>query len=151
MNHEIQDRARFPVSLATLLDIDSEELVVEPKSLSSCVDAIACCVTAFQSAAAATEHSECNEIAEQICSYAHTIAREHSPYRRHYIMELIHQYTENRTYDVALRNILDLAFIEGESWLREGCLNIIEFIRKTLTDEGNAMRHKLGAARRDTR
>ena len=151
LDQAIQDRTHIPVALTTLLDIDSEEPVVEHKSPSSCVEAIARCVAAFQLAAAATEHSECNEITLKLCKYAHTIARKSSPYRRHCIMECIHQYIENRTYDVALRNVLDGTFIdEDRFWScvrderqRQGCLTVIEIIRNALTDEADALRHEL--------
>ena len=141
------------------MDIDLDPLVVEQKSPSSCVEAIARCVAAFQLANAATEHNQRNDIVHKlcICAYAHTIACKNAPYRRHFIMELIQQYIENRTYDVAVRSVLDRACIEGDRFWsclpderqRQGCITIVDIIRNTLADEGEALRHRLWAARQD--
>ena len=151
LDHEIQDRIRMPVSLDTLLASDSGLRSVDKRSPSGCVEAIARCVAAFQRAADATEHSQCDEIAHKICSYAHAIASKISPYRRDYIMELIYQYIENRSYDLAVKSILDKAFLGTPGFLdarqRQECLTIIEICRNTLNNEGQALRDKLWAMR----
>ena len=114
LDYEIQDRIRMPVSLKTLLASDPLVANIEGRrrSPSGCVEAIARCVAAFQRATDATEHSQCDEIAVKICSYANAIASKKSPYLRDYIMELIHQYIQNRTYDLAVKNVLDAALLE---------------------------------------
>jgi hypothetical protein len=155
LDYEIQDRIRMPVSLETLLAIDLRLPVVGRRSPSACVEAIARCVAAFQRATDATEHSPCDEMAAKICSYANAIASKMSPYLRDYIMELIHQYIQNRTYDLAVKNVLDGALLKhhrfwsciSDGRQRNECLNIIEICRNTLNDEGQALRDKLWAVR----
>lgn len=155
LDYEIQDRIRMPVSLEAVLANDSGLPLVGRRSPSGCVKAIARCVAAFQRATDATEHSQCDEIVAKICSYANAIASKMLPYLRDYMMELIHQYIQNRTYDLAFKSILDGALLEhhrfwscvSDGRQRNECLNIIEICRNTLNDEGQALRDKLGAVR----
>jgi hypothetical protein len=155
LDHEIQDQIRIPVSLDTLWDSDSGLPVVDKRSPSGCVEAIARCVAAFQRATDATEHNQRNDIADKICSYAHAIASKNNPYLRYYIMDLIHQFIQNRTYDLAIKSVLDGAFaIHHRFWssvrderARNSCLNIIEFCRNTLFEEGQELRRKIMAMR----
>ena len=73
-------------------------------------------------------------------------------------MELIHQYMQNRTYDLAVKNVLDAALLDpmtssrhrfwscvSDGRQRNQCLNIIEICRNTLNDEGQALRDKMAA------
>ena len=152
LDYEIQDRIRMPVSLETLVTSDPK-LLVGGRSPSACIEAIARCVAAFQRATDATEHSRCDEIASKICSYANAIASKKSPYLRDCITTLIHECIQNRTYDLAVKSVLDGALLErhrfwscvSDGRQRNECLTIIEICRNALNDEGQALRDKMAA------
>ena len=69
------------------------------------------------------------------------------------INSLIHRYIQNRTYDLAVKNVLDGAFLGSHCFWsgvsdgrqRNECLTIIEICRNTLNDEGQALRDEMAA------
>ena len=159
LDYEIQDRIRMPVSLDTLLARDSALPVVGKRSPSGCVEAIARCVAAFQRATEAyamapprpSTSQLCDEIASKICSYANAIASKMLPDLRDDVMELIHHYIQNRTYDLAVKSVLNGALLEhhrfwscvSDGRQRNACLTIIEICSNTLRDEGQFLRDKI--------
>jgi hypothetical protein len=151
LDYEIQDRIRLPLSLETLLARDSALPVVRKRSSSACVEAIARCVAAFQHATDATEHRQCDEIANKMRSYANAIANNAAPCLRECVIGLIHRYIQNRTYDLAVKSVLDGALVERHRfWSRvtherqhNACLNVIEICNSTLRDEGQFLRDKI--------
>ena len=61
-------------------------------------------------------------------------------------MKVIYQYIENRTYDCAVKNILDRALVEGhvsDERQYQECLTILQISRNTLNHEGQALRYEL--------
>ena len=67
-------------------------------------------------AASAAEHDACNEIAASIVAYVHTLRlRTHAPDE---FINLLHQWMENRSVNVALKRTVDGAFTEGTRWPR---------------------------------
>ena len=127
------------------------------RSPSGYIEAIARCVAAFQHATDAREHHHCEDIVCKIKSYAEALAFKSAPHMRDDIMGLIDQYIRNRTYDLAVRTILDAAWMSERhrfwSCLRDerqrnDCLSIIEICKNTLDDEGRALRSELSAVRR---
>ena len=126
LDQVIQDRIRIPVSLEALLESDplvayihgqlhsvwehSESVEALPKmSVAACVEAIECRVEAFQLATDATEHS----LSAEICAYANVIATKKNAHLRHYLMELIHEYIQNRTYVFAVKELWSGSLEEG--------------------------------------
>ena len=134
-----------------LARVSALPVVGKKRSPSASVEAIARCVAAFQRATEAAEHWLCDEIASKMCSYANAIASKRSPHLRDYVMELIHHYVQNRTYDLAVKSVLDGAFLEhhrfwscvSDGRQRNACLTIIEICSNTLHDEGQFLRDKI--------
>ena len=149
---ELQDRIRMPFSFERLLrDCLDDRNVTQSRSWSSCVEGTARCVAAFQAATDATEHSQCNEIAAKLCSYATALAQRTSPYLREHFLALVYEYIQNRTHDLAVKNVLNGAFLEhhrfwscvSDGSQRNACLTIIEICSSTLHDEGQFLRDKI--------
>ena len=114
LHHEIQDRIRMPVSFERFLasDCQGDGIVTQSRSWSGGVEAIARCVAACQNATDATEHSQYNEITAKLCSYATALAQKTSPYLRDRLLALVYEYIQNRTYDLALKKIVNRAWEE---------------------------------------
>jgi len=157
LHHEIQDRSRMPVSFERFLASDCQDdgIVTQSRSWSGTVEAIARCVAAFQNATAATEHSQCNEIAAKLCSYATALAQRTSPYLRETFLALLYEYIQNRTYDLALKKMVNRVFEEigDEFWSglterqRSECLTLLEICITAVTHHGQALRHKMASFR----
>ncbi len=102
----------MPVSFERFFASDCQDdgIVTQSRSWSGIVEAIARCVAAFQNATDATEHSQCNGIAAKMCSYATALAQRTSPYRREHFPALVYVFIQNRTYDLASKNMVNRVF-----------------------------------------
>jgi len=159
-HHEIQDRIRMPVSFERFLASDCQDdgILTQSKSWAGCVEAMARCVAAFQNATDATEHSQCNEIAAKLSSYATTLTKKTSPYMREYLRSLLYQYIQNRTYDLAFKKMArrqcekiedGFWFCVGEGRQRSQCLILLKTCSKAVTDHGLTLRKEMLALRVD--
>ena len=103
------------------------------------MEAISRCIAAFQKAIDATEHIQCQCIATKTCDYAIALARKTPAYcPREDLLALVHQFMQNRTYNLAFKHLLDRAFhaehedddlfwsLVSDSPQKEECLRIIE-------------------------
>ena len=154
---EIQDRIRMPVSRERFFASDSQDdgIVTQSRSWPGTVEAIARCVAAFQKATDATQHSQCNEIAAKLCSYATALAQRTSPYLRENFLALVYEYIQNRTYDLALKNMVNRVFedIGDGFWSglserqRSECLTLLEICTNAVTDHGQALRDEVASLR----
>jgi hypothetical protein len=113
-------------------------------------------VAAFQNATDATEHSQCNEIAAKLCSYATALAQKTSPYLRKHLLALVYEYIQNRTYDLALKKMVRREFEEiGHGFWscvdagrqRSECLTLLEICTNAVTDHGQALRDEMASLR----
>ena len=162
LHHEIQDRIRMPVSFdrlfvaATKSCCQDDGIVTQSRSSSGCVEAIARCVAAFQNATDAAEHSQCNEIATKLCSYATALAQKTSPYIRKHFLALVYEYIQNRTYDLALKKMVNRAFESigdgfwscvGAGRQRSECLTLLGICTNAVTDHGQALRDEMASLR----
>ena len=85
------------------------------KSWSSIIEAISRCIAAFQKATDATEHSQCQCIATKVCDYAIALARKTPAYCGHEdLLALVHQFMQNRVYNLAFTHLLDRAICSRE-------------------------------------
>ena len=150
LDHEIQSRIRMPVSFEKIAANDG--IMRERETWPNCVEAIARCVAAFQKATDATEHSQCDVIVAKLRGYATTLAQMIAPYRRPRLLLLLYEYIQNRTYDLAMNNLVNRVFEEtgdgfwywvGAGRQRRECLNLLEICTTAVTDHGQALRHKL--------
>ena len=116
MHEEIERRFRVPVSLEQLLQ-KYEQLskannlwFMQGKSWSGTIEAISRCIAAFQKATDATEHIQCQDIATKTCDYAIALAWKTPAYcGREDLLALVHQFMQNRTYNLAFIHLLDRA------------------------------------------
>ena len=73
-------------------------------------------VAAYNRAASAAEHDACDQIVAFIGAYAHTLRRR--THRPDEFINLLHQWIQNRSINVALRKTLDGDFTEQSCWQR---------------------------------
>ena len=122
MHEEIERRFRVPVSLKQLLEKyehtrfdagkswSANHPSMQGKSWSATIEAISRCIAAFQKATDATEHIQCQCIATKTCDYAIALARKTPAYCGHEdLLALVHQFMQNRTYNLAFIHLLDRA------------------------------------------
>ena len=179
MQEEIERRYRVPVSLKQLLKkyeharcdwIDSNtqytnwsptvEFKAGGKSWSSIIEAISRCIAAFQKATDATEHSQCQCIATKLCDYAIALARKTPADCGHEdLLALVHQFMQNRTYNLAFTHLLDRACLcEHEDddlfWSlvcdspqKEECLRIIEMCMDAIRNHADRLLRQMEAYR----
>ena len=144
MQEEIERRFRVPVSLKQLLKKYEHTRcdagwspTMQGKSWSATIEAISRCIAAFQKATDATEHSECQCIATKTCDYAIALTRKTPAYcGREDLLALVHQFIQNRTYNLAFIHLLNRACLSEHEderfWLlvrhssKEECLQTIE-------------------------
>ena len=98
----------------------------------------------LQKATDATERSACEEIANKTCDYAIALAHKTPAYcPREELLALLHQFMENRTYNLAFTHLLNQVFQaeqvvltcsyerDGPFWIlaeshKQECLHIID-------------------------
>jgi hypothetical protein len=128
------------------------------KSWSGTIEAISRCIAAFQKATDATEHSACQDTAKKTCDYAIALAHKTSAYcPREELLALLHQFMENRTYNLAFTHLLNQVFVaeherDGPFWSLAGdplwgysggwsqkqrCLRIIERCIDAIRNRGD--------------
>ena len=146
MQDEINRRFRVPVSLRQLLEGYKHterdagwNPTMQRKSWSGTIEAISRCIAAFQKATDATEHSACEDTANKTCDYAIALAHKTPAYcPREDLLALLHQFMENRTYNLAFTHLLNQLFLseherDGPFWIlaeleldmKQECLRII--------------------------
>ena len=146
MQDEINRRFRVPVSLQQLLEGYKHterdagwNPTMQRKSWSGTIEAISRCIAAFQKATDATEHSACEDTANKTCDYAIALAHKTPAYcPREDLLALLHQFMENRTYNLAFTHLLNQLFLseherDGPFWIlaeleldmKQECLRII--------------------------
>jgi hypothetical protein len=166
MQEEIDRRFRVPVSLRQLLQRYEHTRrdagwnpTMQGKSWSSTVEAISRCIAAYQKATDATEHSECQDIITKTCDYAIALTHKTPAYCNHEdFLALIHQFMENRTYNLAFTHLLNQIFRceherDGPFWSlvggsstvcgsqKEECLQIIERCMDAIRNHADHLLH----------
>ena len=144
MQDEINRRFRVPVSLQQLLEGYKHterdagwNPTMQRKSWSGTIEAISRCIAAFQKATDATEHSACEDTANKTRDYAIALAHKTPAYcPREDLLALLHQFMENRTYNLAFTHLLNQLFLseherDGPFWIlaelhKQECLRIID-------------------------
>ena len=132
MHEEIERRFRVPVSLEQLLQ-KYEQLskannlwFMQGKSWSGTIEAISRCIAAFQKETDAADHNACLDIAIKTCEYAIALTQKTPAYCGHGdLLALIHQFMENRTYNLAFTHLLNQVFLfeherDGPFWSLAG-------------------------------
>ena len=171
MQDEIQRRFRVPVSLRQLLQRYQNTTcdagwnpTLPNKSWVGTIEAISRCIAAFQQAADATEHSECSRIANKTCDYAIALAHKTPAYcGREDVLALVHEFMENRTYNLAFTHLLNQVFRgeherEAPFWSLAGgspaseaimqeCLQIIERCTDAIRNRADQLRREMDAYR----
>ena len=152
---EIESRVRMPVSM---WELESDRQDNTPsRSWAGAVETIARCVAAFQNAIDAAQHTQCKQISAKICSCATTLTQKTSPYLRDHLLQLLYDYMQNRTYDLALKNIVNGALDRRRErtnsfWScsrarrqRSECLDIIQICIDAVTRHGDRMCRDMSA------
>ena len=173
MQEEIERRFRMPVSLKQLLrcteytrcDAGWHPTIDASKSWSATIEAISRCIAAFQKATDATEHSECQCIATKTCDYAIALARKTPAYSGHEeLLALVHQFMQNRVYNLAFIHLLDRAICSREhedddsfwslvrdvahpSFWKEECLRTIEVCMDAIRNHANHLQSQMDVYR----
>ena len=172
MQEEIERRFRVPVSLEQLLEkyehtrCDAgRKRTMQGKSWSHCIWAISRCMAAFQKATDATEHSECRCIATKTCDYAIALARNTPAYSGHEdLLALVHQFMQNRVYNLAFIHLLDRAICSREhedddsfwslvrdvahpSFWKKECLRTIEVCMDAIRNHANHLQSQMDVYR----
>ena len=151
LHYEIALRVRLPLSLDTLCMQEDTWMALQ-KSPSGYIEAISRCVAAFQRATDADQHLNCDNIKDKIKSYAEALSLKCHAHMRSAVMKCIHDYIHNRTYNLALKFIVDGSLMAERHrfWCcmrddrqRNDCLNIIERCQHHLADEECGLREKL--------
>ena len=157
--------SRVPVSLKQLLKKYEHTRcdagwspTMQGKSWSAIIEAISRCIAAFQKATDATEHRECQCIATKLCDYAIALARKSPADCGHEdLLALVHQFMQNRTYNLAFTHLLDRACLcEHEDddlfWSlvcdspqKEECLRIIEMCMEAIRNHADRLRRQMEA------
>ena len=165
MQDEINRRFRVPVSLPQLLEGYKHtewdagwNPTMQRKSWSGTIEAISRCIAAFRKATDATEHIQCQDIATKTCDYAIALARKTLPYcGPEDLLILVHQFMQNRTYNLAFIHLLDRACLwEREDddlfWSlvcdspqKEECLRIIEMCMDAIRNHADRLRRQMEA------
>ena len=156
LHYEIKLRVRLPLSLDALCKHD-DIWIAPQRSPSGYIEAMSRCVAAYQRATDAGQHRQCDDIVCKIKSYAEALALKSPAHMRPAIMKLIHDYIRNRTYNLAVKFILDGSLLAERNrfWCcmrderqRNDCLNIIATCQHHLADEDCALRRELATVHR---
>ena len=161
MQDEINRRFRVPVSLEQLLRRYNDTQcdagrnpTKKRKSWSGTIEAISRCIAAFQKATDATERSACEEIANKTCDYAIDLAHRTPAYcPREEVLPLVHQFMENRTYNLAFTHLLNQLFLseherDGPFWIlaeshKQECLCIIDKCIDAIRNRADHLQHEI--------
>ena len=81
---------------------------------STSIESISRCVAAYHHAVIATEHDACEEIVNNISTFAHMICKKTDVSDQ--LLKLLHQWIENRSINMALRLSLERAEAELSCW-----------------------------------
>ena len=170
MHEEIERRFRVPVSLEQLLQKYEHTVcdaglrpTMQCKSWSGTIEAISRCIAAFQKAADATEHIQCQDIATKTCDYAIALAWKTPAYcGREDLLALVHQFMQNRTHNLAFIHLLnqsclceheddsfwslvsDLEYVRiTEGSQKEECLRIIELCMDAIKNHADHLQRQM--------
>ena len=156
LHHEIQSRIRIPVSYEDLLARQTPADATAPakRSWSGYIESIARCVAAFQKAADATEHSECDAIAATLCSYVTNLLEKMAARSHAKLLAMIYKYIENRVYDLSMKKVVNNLFADtgDPSWdwvgvgrQRDECVALLQTCTEAVAAHGTALRHEMAA------
>ena len=81
---------------------------------STSIESISRCVAAYHHAVIATEHDACEEIVNNISTFAHMICKKTDVSDQ--LLKLLHQWIENRSINMALRRSLDRCLEKVTFW-----------------------------------
>ena len=81
---------------------------------STSIESISRCVAAYHRAVIATEHDACEEIVNNISTFAHMICKKTDVSDQ--LLKLLHQWIENRSINIALRLSLDRCLEKLTFW-----------------------------------
>ena len=81
---------------------------------STSIESISRCVAAYHHAVIATEHDACEEIDNNISTFAHMICKK--THVSDQLLRLLHQWIENRSINIALRLSLDRCLEQFTFW-----------------------------------
>ena len=81
---------------------------------STSIESISRCVAAYHHAVIATEHDACEEIVNNISTFAHMICKKTDVSDQ--LLKLLHQWIENRSINMALRLSLERCLAERTCW-----------------------------------
>ena len=81
---------------------------------STSIESISRCVAAYHHALIATEHDACEEIVNNISTFAHMICKKTDVSDQ--LLKLLHQWIENRSINMALRLCLERCLAERTCW-----------------------------------
>ena len=174
MQDEINRRFRVPVSLRQLLQRYKHTQcdagwnpTMQGKSWSGTIEAISRCIAAFQKATDATEHSACEDTANKTCDYAIALAHKTPAYcPREDLLALLHQFMENRTYNLAFTHLLNQVFLseherdgsfwslanmntDGPFWMKQECLRIIDKCIDAIRNQADHLLREMAVYRAD--
>ena len=167
MQDEINRRFRVPVSLEQLLRRYNDTQcdagwnpTMQRKSWSGTIEAISRCIAAFQKATDATEHSACEDTANKTCDYAIALAHKTPAYcPREDLLALLHQFIENRTYNLAFTHLLNQVFLseherDGPFWIlaeshKQECLRIIDKCIDAIRNQADHLLREMAEYRAD--
>ena len=111
---------------------------------STSIESISRCVAAYHHAVIATEHDACEEIVNNISTFAHMICKKTDVSDQ--LLKLLHQWIENRSINIALRLSLDRCFQKFTFWehitaeKRAQAVSLLETAMAIMRTDGEELR-----------
>ena len=111
---------------------------------STSIESISRCVAAYHHAVIATEHDACEEIVNNINTFAHMICKKTDVSDQ--LLKLLHQWIENRSINIALRISLDRCFKKFTFWehitaeKRAQAVSLLETAMAIIRTDGEELR-----------
>ena len=117
LKRDVIDATQIPLTRADLARRSAKGPGKKPRTgglWPTILESISRSVAAYNRAASSGEHDACDQIVASIGAYAHTLRLRTD--RPDEFINLLHQWIENRSINVALKRTLDDAFIEQTAW-----------------------------------
>ena len=111
---------------------------------STSIESISRCVAAYHHAVIATEHDACEEIVNNINTFAHMICKKTDVSDQ--LLKLLHQWIENRSINIALRLSLDRCLEKFTFWehitaeKRAQAVSLLETAMAIIRTDGEELR-----------
>ena len=111
---------------------------------STSIESISRCVAAYHHAVIATEHDACEEIVNNINTFAHMICKKTDVSDQ--LLKLLHQWIENRSINIALRLSLDRCLEKFSFWehitaeKRAQAVSLLETAMAIIRTDGEELR-----------